>query len=63
MDLYQLYSVVFAFLGSVNDLGIVQRFTIKLTMAAQNIQLGLQFFIGEKISSLLLQQRLSMVFL
>lgn len=55
-------SVVFALLGSVNDLGIAHRVTIKLIMAAQNIQLGLQFFTGEKISSLLLQQRLSLGF-
>lgn len=41
-------SVVFAFLGSVNDLGIVHRDTIKLITAAQNVQLGLQFLIGEK---------------
>lgn len=52
----------FAFLDSVNDLGIVHRVTIKLITGVQNIQLGLQFFIGEKISSLLLQQRLSLVF-
>lgn len=56
-------SVVFDFWGSVNDLGIVHGVTVKLVIATQNIQLGLQFFIGERISSLLLQQRLSLVFL